>query len=278
MRYGTCELVQTIQNTIEFIIVLLALIVVLLLVWYGLNLVVSGGNSEALSKIKSYFVNVFVGLLLIMGGYAIVNTIITILVSDDYFSGSWSNVECVYPTVAINIDLLKELREGDGPIAAGGSCEEMTTGDCTTDKLGCFGAAAGQASQICSVESGGLRNARSGTDLCKDGTSFSHGLFQVNIVAHGGRYPGCEAGIIEKRGSGTQGKCIKEVTNSVGVKYCAIRDCNIVRGKESAYDSCLRALQDPAKNIEYACELYADRGGNWKDWEITAGRCSLPAS
>ncbi len=106
-RYGTCEFVETIQNVFNFVIQISSILVVFMLAFYGLWLVVSGGNTTVRDKLKEYLVNVVVGLLLIIAAYAIVNTIITILVADEKVKTSWGQIECIYPTAAVEIELYR---------------------------------------------------------------------------------------------------------------------------------------------------------------------------
>lgn len=156
----------------------------------------------------------------------------------------------------------------------GGNCEVMTTGGCTVDKLSCFGSNAAAASQICSVESGGVGTSRSGTDLCKTGESFSYGLFQINVFAHYDKLGGgCTGGFFTKNGPGVQGTCLEKRTNSAGTSYCAIRDCAVTN--KSVYNACVTAALDQANNIRVACQLYNARG-KWTDWKTTAKICKLP--
>jgi hypothetical protein len=274
-RYGTCEFLDTAQNVYSFGIVLASIYATILLVYVGILMVMSSGNSSTLEKLKDSLINIVIGFFLIIGAFAIVTTIITILSSGDSRLVNWNQIGCIYPEVPVYKDILLGARPQDGAVVAGGTCEVMSTGGCTTDKLSCFGSNAAAASQICSVESGGVAASRSGTDLCKDGTSFSHGLYQINMVAHGGKIAGCSANMFNIRGSGTQGTCLDSKVNSGGVRYCAVRDCAL-KVDESQYNNCVKALQNPETNINYACQLYKDRGSNWKDWEITAGRCGLP--
>ena len=149
-----------------------------------------------------------------------------------------------------------------------------TTGACSVSNMTCFGSAASEASQVCNMESsGGNIFARSGTDLCKTGESFSHGLFQINVFAHPEKIGGgCQPGFFVKNGSSAQGDCLKYKTNSGGVTYCAIRDCAVTN--KAVYNACQSALYDPENNIRIACQLFANRP-DWGDWITSAKRCGV---
>lgn len=161
---------------------------------------------------------------------------------------------------------------------SGGSCdvESDTNNACHPSRLGCFGGQASQASQICNLESaGGQTGVMSGSDLCRDGNSFSGGLWQVNIIAHCGRIPGCDCSAIRNVGSGAQGGCLSRRTNSRGVSYCERWNCEV--SNASAYQACVNSVRNPEVNSQIACNLYDGRGGNgnFGDWLTSARACGV---
>lgn len=96
-----CDLVYLVNQIIAWLIGVLMLVFAVLAVKAGFGLVMSKGNSGELKKAKESFVNAFVGLLIILSAWLIVDTMIRGLgVSQD---GSrpfpWSEVKCQQQTV-----------------------------------------------------------------------------------------------------------------------------------------------------------------------------------
>jgi hypothetical protein len=67
------------NNVIEFLIYIAALIAVILLAIAGFKLVISQGNASAMEQAKSSIWNVFVGFLIILLAYLVVQTILFVL-------------------------------------------------------------------------------------------------------------------------------------------------------------------------------------------------------
>lgn len=271
---GTCEFFDLVRNVIEFIIVVASSIAVLIFMYAGFLYLTSGGSMEKAKKANSMFTSVVIGYILILAAFLIVDLIMQTLVSEEFPSIlNWNDdIECIYPTVPekrgfTNSELLFESGAG----VAGGSCSVMENGACAQSKLGCFGDTTA-ASKVCNLESGGGRvKIQSATDLCKDGKSFSGGVFQINVLANHSKIPGCSDDFFEKKGSSAQGDCLLPKTNSKGVEYCAIRDCKITN--ESKYDQCMKQIYDEKTNLEIACNLYSN--GGFTHWQTSAKACSV---
>ena len=161
----------------------------------------------------------------------------------------------------------------------GGRCEVMTGGPCTiTNLTRYFGARADEASRICSIESGG-NPVFSTTDLCcgpsgncNGAPSFSGGIFQINILAHADKIPGCTGNFYNRNGSTIQGDCVVHKTNSNGVTYCAGWSCEITDA--ITYNRCIEATTDVTLNLEIASQLFQDSG--FQPWTTSANTCSIP--
>lgn len=166
---------------------------------------------------------------------------------------------------------------GGGGGSGGGSCKVITdpTNGCAVSRMqACPAWDAELASQICSLESAGGKNVAvcSGSDVCSDDTSWSCGLFQINMIAHGGKPympAACPAGMFWTSGGGIQGGCLERNSNGICVRY----KCGLNPGKEQQYQDCRRALADPDVNIKIACGLYTARG-NWRDWRNSYNKCT----
>jgi hypothetical protein len=161
-----------------------------------------------------------------------------------------------------------------GSSGAGGSCSAVTDpgNACHPSNLNCFGNSEG-ASRVCNLESsGGNTQAMSGSDLCRDGRSFSGGLWQINILANHRLLPGCSGDFFTKTGSSAQGSCFDERTNSNDVTYCAIRNCSITN--VSMYNHCVAQTKNLDINTQAACTLYQNAGG-WSPWITSANKCGV---
>lgn len=276
---GTCEFATLINNVIQFTIVISSLLGALVFMYAGFLLTTSGGNPGQIQKAKGLFLNVIIGLIILLAAFAIVNTVIAAMVGSESPLLSWQKIECMYPgEVAAPGDIKRYVDIGptgtDGvipSIGGGGSCSVTTSGNCAVSNLSCFGSYAEQASQICNIESsGGRANATSGTDLCKDGSSFSGGLFQINILANNRYLNNCDNSFFSTNGSGAQGTCLDTKTNGAGVSYCAVRDCQI--DNRIMYNTCMSQTFDVKNNIKIACQLF---NGSWGPWITSARRCNL---
>jgi hypothetical protein len=140
-----------------------------------------------------------------------------------------------------------------------------------------FGARAAEASIICNKESGGSP-VRSGSDLCcgpggncSGAPSFSGGYFQINVLAHADKIPGCTPGaFFQPNGSaGVQGDCVRR--NGEGI--CTGWSCTITN--TAMYNKCMQVTTNSALNFQIAEQLYNNRGQRFNDWSWSARRCSI---
>ena len=152
------------------------------------------------------------------------------------------------------------------PGAGGCTVQTNPANACHPSRLTCFGGT-NLASRICSQESyGGRTDARSSTDICRDGNSFSMGLWQINLIVHYAKIPGCSQHF-RTYGEGLQGSCVRSAS---GGRYCAVRNCEVTN--VSMYNYCSQQVMRPEINTQIACGLYSARG-NWGDWSYSAGLC-----
>lgn len=293
--YGSCELVEMINNVMQFLIAVSIIAAVIVFIFAGYLMVYSRGDAGQIQRAKGLFGNVLIGVILLLTAYLIINTILSILLGSTSRALDWRTIECSYANAvgkAVDYKVGLTYSEvdwvvvdrysgssgyvgtgGGGSGGGGGSCTvpSDTSNACHPNNLSCFGGKASEASQICSLESGGGNvKAVSGTDKCKDGTSFSGGLFQVNVLAHYKNIPGCSNDFFVKSGSGIQGECLDWAGPS-GNQYCAVRNCSIT--KPAAYKACMDAIFDPNWNVGYACKLYSSSG--FKPWAYSANKCGV---
>lgn len=145
-----------------------------------------------------------------------------------------------------------------GKVGAG-SCKILNSGACSVENMKlCSAWNPEDASRVCNLESAGGANLTiaSGSDKCRaDGTSFSYGLWQINLTAHQGQ-PYMPAA------------CQKKLFE--GKNF----ECRLVASKADL-QACVSALGDVAAQTKVACGLYKGRGGNFMDWKCSAYRCQV---
>lgn len=90
-----CDFMQLVRNVLNFILFLTMVSSGALFAWAGWLFATSGDNPGNLAKGKGIFKSVIIGLVLVIGAYTIVNTLMKMLVSDNFgdistFTTSWS--------------------------------------------------------------------------------------------------------------------------------------------------------------------------------------------
>ncbi len=366
---GTCEIVVLTNRLIQFVIILLLALVALLFGWAGFLMVTSGGDQSAYTRAKGMFANVFVGLLIVLSGWLVVDTVLKVLLTNGgqvtfgpslvgpwnqipagacssqkaftdsaeitQFANGWEGLNIIYTEdeasdapawylvflkdeannckrqVSLGFSGIEACNESYNSTIAGyeyytanycsgttgteppnfnsltnctsvpdggggGACTVYNSGPCAVGNLSCFGDQAANASRVCSQESGNNPRSVSKTDLCKDGNSFSHGLFQINILVHYNKINSCNNSFFTLHGSGAQGGCaVPKKTNSKGLTYCPKWNCTINKASP-VYNSCIKNIHNPAVNINLACQLFNNSGNDFGPWAYSAGICGAP--
>ncbi|MBI2542822.1 MAG: hypothetical protein HYW24_01425 [Candidatus Aenigmarchaeota archaeon] len=155
---------------------------------------------------------------------------------------------------------VKVIPPGSGTTPTG-SCTPVNSGPCSTGDLRstCFGINAIKASSICNIESSGNPTVASTVDKCKDGTSFSHGLFQINIIAHANEIGGDCMNLFTINGPGILGTCLESDSDGNCIKHdCEAKDSN-------QYTRCVDRINDVTRNIQIACQI-SNNGIDWNAW------------
>ena len=229
---------------IGLLIGIAAVMAVVMIVVGGLEYMTSelpGNKEHGKERIR----DAIFGLILALGSWALLNTINPDLL----------NTNIKIETATVSVEMAEQLKIYSGQ----GTCEPITTGVCSPVALQNAGFTSGeQASSICNGESKGNAAAQSTVDKCSDGKAFSHGLFQINVIAHANEIPGgvC-SGVFQVNGSGTQGTCLKK-SGSICIEYdCSVKD-------QAKYQSCIGYITNPTNNITYAKNLKAAR--SWTQW------------
>ena len=294
-KCNSCHVVVLANTVIKWLIGITFMIFAGMAVYAGVKMVMSGGNSHAKEDAKEMFTNAFIGLLIILGAWLMIDTLLRYVLKNGQNGniagyGPWSQVECVEETTPGITQMMIDEAEFSGNYyvpsyassgtGAGGSCSVITdtNNPCHPTNLSkYFGARAEEASKICNKESGGrIVNSRTdiccGTNGCQSGEpSFSGGVFQINVLANGGLIPGCRAGsFYKKNGTKTaQGDCVQR--NSKGI--CTGWSCEII--DQAMYNTCMQATRNVDLNLQIAGKLFQQSGG-FGPWNWSRRLCGIP--
>jgi len=127
---NACNLVKLANNVIKFLIVLSILLAAILFMYAGFLFVTSGGNESQLKKGKEMFKNVFIGIIIVLTGFLIVDTVMKTLAGDSLMGGGpWNQIQCVPNPSAISTGV---WNPGDS-----GSVSVTPTGSTATDCPNC---------------------------------------------------------------------------------------------------------------------------------------------
>ncbi len=273
---SACDFVVLGNTAIKWLIGISFLFFAVLAVRAGIRLVISQGNSSALESAKSSFTNAFIGLIIILVAWLLVDTIMRQLVKgggEITGYGPWAEVQC---SEQVKSELKREQFAGDREFEAAvrnlaalranpGNCQPDATGPCSEAALRpAFGSAALSAAIILGAESGCNPAIPSSTDKTTDGRSYSIGLWQINLAEHdmtcNGRTLDC-----------TSAFSYAGYRNSFKVKVMKIEN-------EDLYKRCVAAASDPQCNSAKAAELFKSNGNDFDDWACSATKCGIPTS
>lgn len=87
-----CKLFGLANNIVQFLILIAISIATISIVWAGFLLISAGGDSGKVTKAKSVFVNVLIGIIIALTGFLIVDTIVRSLTN--YSLKSLQNLSC----------------------------------------------------------------------------------------------------------------------------------------------------------------------------------------
>jgi hypothetical protein len=93
---NACLLVKLANNVIQFLIIIAIFIATIMFMWAGYQFVTAGGNQTQLSNAKKIFTDVLIGILIVLTGFLIVDTVMKLLVGQNLLEGGpWNEVQCV---------------------------------------------------------------------------------------------------------------------------------------------------------------------------------------
>lgn len=213
--------------------------------------------------------NAILGLLIALGAYLILNTI-----NPKLLSACLNNL----PEATITILPFDENVNSYITKTDSASCKIINSGDCSVSNLqNYFGSKAEAASKICSVESGGRADKKSGSDYCTnsagDKTTFSFGLFQINLLANGDKIPTGNCANLFTTDAGEEigyGKASYVRKENGKIWY----DCKLKPNRGNDYNNCVKYLLTPTGNLEMAKKLFNKGGNAFGDWKLSdSGVC-----
>ena len=188
-----CDLLELSNNVINFGIAFSVIVATLMFAYAGIMYVSAASSEGQIKKAHGVFTNVFVGLLLVLLSWLLVNILFSVLTGKGL--AEWTKISCIAnpvtagfpdaPVIPQGESLEDWLKRAGAYVASGGRCSAAKTGYCAPENLAkYFGAEnATNMSTICNFESGGDPLKKSSSDkLWYGGQSFSMGLFQLNLV------------------------------------------------------------------------------------------------
>ena len=212
--------------------------------WY----MTSAGNTSRVTEAKNIIANALWGLVVVL-----ITWLILYVINPDLVRIDLSNLEALFIEGKVYYDS-PHIGGGGGYGGAkpgNGTCSPVPSGPCSIDNLKstCLAPNAEVFSKICNVESGGDPNSYSQSDKCRDGNSFSIGLFQINLTVHSIGGLNCPKAFSAKN-------------------YA----CTVIN--PSLYEQCVKAAQNPNINIQKSCEL-SRNGSKVSPWRYTSEKCGF---
>lgn len=272
---GPTDFYTYVSAIYKFGIWAVGIVALFMLVFGGYTYITSAGNNSSMETAKKIITDAIVGIIMALTAYLLLYVINPDLV----------RMKKLAPVAGIPGAQVPVTPVPGVPGA--GTCSTLTSGPCSIESLKstCFSSDPEKWSAICNKESGGEEayvdpNA---TDKCKDGTVFSIGLFQVNMITSAGSLAECSGSAIFSTDTlggdpsctqfgNRQGSCLFCKTNSAGTSYCSSWNCAVKN--PSIYTSCLSQLKIGANNIKVACTL-SNNGASTSPWKTTAKACGL---
>lgn len=106
---NACKLVELGNRLVVWLVGILMVVFAIIAVWAGFDLVTSGGNPDAKTKAKSKFTNAFIGLIIVLAAWLLIDTGMKSLLSGGNGEldngvvttwGPWHKIQCTSPIVS----------------------------------------------------------------------------------------------------------------------------------------------------------------------------------
>ncbi|HEX7651118.1 MAG TPA: pilin [Candidatus Paceibacterota bacterium] len=230
-------------------------------------------NSENRTQGRTMLMNAVIGLVIALGAWLIVNTLLTVLTGSGVESatsklGIGSN--CLPTASDITSDLNVSNNSSGSTVGYSGTPVNgapNVRGECTPDALALNGMDSSITSTMSCItkteDASCALGAKSGTDLSDNGAgpSVSIGMFQVNISANNlSQYPACEAAV-----NNAPLNCTAAFTG--GAYTASNHSTHLVN--QNLYNTCVTAASNAKCSAQVAQDLYQNHGGS-KNWGTAA--------
>jgi hypothetical protein len=87
-----CSLATTAQNILNTAIYILVFLSAVLFAWAGFKMLTAGGDSEGYSQGKSILINVIIGLVIVLAGWIVIDTLMKTMVNQGGVLGPWNKI------------------------------------------------------------------------------------------------------------------------------------------------------------------------------------------
>lgn len=126
---GICDIVQLVQNILNFLISFAVIVSVLMFVSAGFLYMTAVGNEEKIKSAHKIFTNVFIGLIFVLSAFLIVDTIMKALIKGPSRFGFWNEVGCGSSgSLSTPTDTAQAPALRGAPYIVGGTGAEYETG------------------------------------------------------------------------------------------------------------------------------------------------------
>ena len=106
---NACHFVVMANTIIRWMMGIIAVLFAVVAAMAGWGLVTSAGNAGAVEDAKKKFVSTFIGFVIVLGAWLLIDTIMLALTGEE--SGSWADVECTPQTATVLVE--NEIGDSD---------------------------------------------------------------------------------------------------------------------------------------------------------------------
>lgn len=291
-----CNVVQLIQNLIMFMIGLAVPIAMAMFAYAGFLYFTSGagGGNENISKARNIFKNTFIGFVLALSSWLIVNTILyTVLNHDQYPDSSWFHIDCTTRdpgSMTIGQVILNHLNQAPAydPTKGGVSQPSCTTGTLKQTTYGSYclddnGQVIGSPTIASTVSRQGVGNCSAAALQGTWGTNASamSCIAQQESACGASPYSGVDVasggqaisvGLYQINLSANKMFCGSQTFNCPSAFSSALtgKNKNVSVSNADLYNQCVQAALNNSCNTQTAQYIY--KTGGIRMWS-TAGAC-----
>lgn len=302
-----CSFGQLIQNIINFLIGLSIPIAVVMFAWAGILYFTSATSETNITRAKGIFKTVFIGFLIALTGWLVVQTVLSVLVKQDfYIGGHWNDLQCNsnqarpgvdYPvTVSDFLGTLPALQSYSTNSGAFSSCPPNATYD--PNRSSCIDNATN--APVASVTNPYAVNPTTAANC--SASAFASAGVNSSLAAGFSCLSGYESscnnaasnpsssawGVLQVlRGYNNTGHNLNftacsQAAQASGYTVNGSLNCSrafgaggrVVPGMESLASACNAAASNFTCNAQAAQWLYYNNGG-WGNWAETRNKCNL---